>query len=149
TDVDALVLLRTGFDAQDDDGASAVEPAHCIGDARLDLSSTQRIEWPGPAPTAAVEAILHARDAMGAGFRLERLGLDVEPRLRIVTVDAAGIERAGDWSNVVERTLSLGGVRAADGAQVLLVEGTEPALGATLPAGTGSVLRTTSPVACD
>ena len=149
TDVDTLVVLRTGFDVQDDDGATGIEPSRCATSGNFDLATTHRIEWPSAAPTAAVDAILRARGATGAGFRLERLGLDAEPRVRVVTVDQAGVERAGDWSSVVEPQLSLGGVRAADGGNALLVEGTEPALGEALPAGTGSVLRISTPVDCD
>lgn len=153
-DTDTLVVLRTGFDVQDDDGASSIGSSGCAADAvaTLDLAATHRFEWPTAPAARAVEVLLHARDAAGTGFRLERLGLDDGQRVRVVTIDRAGVERAGEWTSVVEPALMLGGIRSADGGHVLLVEGTRPALAAPLPAGSRDVLRIRTPASaagCD
>lgn len=148
-DTDTLVVLRTGFDVSDDDGASAIGSSPCTLRSRLDAAATHRVPWPTSAPAAAVETVLGARDARGAGFRLERHGFADQPQVRVVSADALGIEHAGDWSTVVAPVLSLGAVDVAGGSGVLLVEGTDPALAEPIAVGTGSVLSLSTATACD
>ena len=142
-DADTLVVTRTGFDVDGDDGASSTGPSDCAmaPAATFDLAATHRIDWPARLPRSAVEAMLHARDTSGAGFRIERLGLDEERHVRVVTIESTGAEQAGDWASVIDPVLVLGAVRSSEGGHVLLVEGTQPALAELLPTGIGSTLR--------
>ncbi len=153
SDTDALVLMRTGYDVVGDDGASSHGDSSCGAPVRtaFDSSATYPLPWPVAPASRAVEAILDARDATGAGFRIDRLAADEQPRTRVVAIDADGIEHAGDWAMVVAPTLALGIVRSPDAGQVLLVEGSEPALAQPLPDTTGGMLRVLSsdPAGCE
>ena len=153
SDTDTLVLMRTGFDVVGDDGASSHEGVSCSGSARnaYDLAQTRYLAWPVQPAQRAVEPILDARDANGAGFRIDRLALDAQARARVVAIDAGGVEHAGDWALVVSPTLALASVRSSEAGHLLLVEGTDPALEQPLPDVAGATLRALSsdPAGCE
>ncbi|RYD14701.1 MAG: hypothetical protein EOP90_12180 [Lysobacteraceae bacterium] len=153
SDTDPLVLMRSGFDVVGDDGARSRDEMACGASVRsgFDPSATHALPWPVAPARRAVEPILDARDAAGAGFRIDRLAVDEQPRTRVVAIGAGGTELAGDWALVVSPTLALGTVRSPDAGQVLLVEGTEPALAQPLPDTTGVMLRPLSsdPADCE
>jgi hypothetical protein len=143
SDSDLLVLLRSGFQSpfgEAFDGTGTLACAPGIAPITLDLAAGHLLDLPAVAPGQRITTMLSA-----AGFRVERIDLAAQIRLRLVGVDAGGRERGSAWSALPEgATLALAAV-AIDGASVLLLEGTaEPLslrldrlLPATVAAGLG------------
>jgi hypothetical protein len=143
SDSDLLVLLRSGFQSPFGEAISGTGTLACapgIAPVTLDLAAGHLLDLPAVAPGQRITTMLSA-----AGFRVERIDLAAQIRLRLVGVDAGGRERGSAWSALPEgATLALAAV-AIDGASVLLLEGTaEPLslrldrlLPATVAAGLG------------
>jgi hypothetical protein len=148
TDTDALVILRTGFDVPYGDGAEGDAPAPtvaCLAPAMstpaagwassgIDVAATRVFMLPATPGTQLVDTVLAARSASGSRFRVERLNLAAEPRVRLVVVAADGSERAGAWALASRGAqLAIGLVVADDGSQTVLLEGATPSLQMVLP----------------
>jgi|GEM_PF-2367747 len=155
-DATTLVLLRTGMDVPYGDGAegdgSAASPFACrsrdANGERFDLAAARVITLPFARGATPIDVVLAAGDR--SGFRVERYNGADGPLLRVVTIDAIGRERAGDWMAAQPGSeLALAIEAGADGA-VLLLEGDGLSTEVKLPAGVdGSVRVRRSIQACD
>jgi hypothetical protein len=143
SDSDLLVLLRSGFQSPFGEalaGAGALACAPGIAPVALDLAAGHLLELPAVAPGQRIATVLSA-----PGFRLERIDLAGQARLRLVGIDADGRERASAWSALPEGAALALAAEAIDGASVLLLEGTAQPLSlrldrllpATVDAGVG------------
>lgn len=150
TDSDALVLLRSGFDVPYGDGAegrgsetavSCLHPADWQTEISTELAATHVLVVPAPSP-AMIDTPLRTDGNAPAGFRVERLNIGSAPRLRLVTTDAAGNERASDWGvGAVGAQLAIVTVFDAHDRGALLLEGSRPPLQMPLPNGFGGSVR--------
>jgi hypothetical protein len=151
TDQDTLVIMRTGMDVQYGDGAESVsDPASVActpaGDTqqRFDLATTRAFALPATA-SAAIDVVLTAHAANGAGLRVERLNVGAAPRVRLVTIDKAGVEHATAWATTVPRATLTMGVAASGDRSVLLLDGSGIALEIALPEGVDSAVQAQLP----
>jgi len=118
------VIFRDGFEAglQDGTGAIAEPTASRMNMVASPLAVGQSLSstLPAAAGTRPVDTLVQARAIDGTGFRVERLNLGAEPRVRIVAGERFGVERASAW------------LQAANGGHVMLGlvggNGTEAAL---------------------
>ncbi|MEO7063058.1 MAG: choice-of-anchor Q domain-containing protein [Dokdonella sp.] len=154
TDSDILVILRTGFDVPYGDGAeTAIEGPDiaCTTSAvnassdRFDLATTRTFTLSASAARSAVDTVFAARSDGAAGFRIERLNTSTVPRVRLVTVDKGGIERANAWNTAPVGTVLTIATVAAGSERELLLEGIGVSSSMPLPQGVNGTVNVRNP----
>lgn len=120
TDTDILVILRDGFDVPYGDGTSVVEPEST---AILDGDASRTFALPPPGGDRRIEAVLVLR-ANGGEVRVERMAMgSAATWVRLLRLDANGIERATAWVAAdAGTTLTIGSV-GDKGSRWVLLEG--------------------------
>jgi hypothetical protein len=151
TDHDTLVIMRTGMDVVYGDGAESVDDPASVActpsgaiQQRFDLTATRTIALPATA-SAAIDTILVAHAADGAGMRVERLNVGASPRVRLVTRDRTGVEHATAWATTVARATLTMGVATSGAHSVVLLEGNGVALEAAMPPGMDATVQAQLP----
>ena len=151
TDRDTLVIMRTGMDVAYGDGAESVsDPASVActpagaAQQRFDLTTTRAFAMPATA-SAAIDVVLVAHAANGAGLRVERLNVGAAPRVRLVTIDKAGVEHATAWATTTPQGILTMGVATSGDRSVLLLDGSDIALEIALPEGVDATVQAQLP----
>jgi hypothetical protein len=151
TDQDTLVIMRTGMDVAYGDGAESVSDPASVActpagntQQRFDLTTTRTFALPATA-SAAIDVVLAARAANGAGLRVERLNTGAAPSLRLVTIEQSGIERAGAWAATTPGATLAIGVATAGEHSVLLLEGNGITIESALPDGVDASVQARLP----
>ncbi len=124
TDSDVLVVFRDGFDVPYADGtgsnaapAAPAQPqvAPATQASTFAAGQTLTLTVPDTKALAPVDTLLSAHASDGSGFRVERLSLGDEMRVRLVGIDPNGFERPGAWAQTAPSaalTLALAGGNA-------------------------------------
>ncbi len=125
-------------------------PAANDGSGCFDLATTRTVTLSATVANAPVDTVFAARGDGVAGFRIELLNIDTVSRVRLVTVDKGGIQRASAWAGVpLGRVLTIATVTAV-GESALLLEGTGVSLSMSLPQGVnGNVSVQQPPAVCE
>jgi hypothetical protein len=150
TDSDTLVIMRTGTDVPYGDGAEtgADSPSSaCTTDAlqRFDLSATRLFQMPSRAAITAVDTVLVAHAANGAGFRVERLNVGSVPQVRVVSIDKSGVESASAWVTSKAGAWLALGIEVVEGHATLLLEGADASIDLAMPDGVGASIQVQTP----
>ena len=106
TDSDLLVILRNGFESANAGAAPAALPATSdetqafvlpASPDPLRIDQTLLLTLPDTHGDTPVDTLLHGRAVDGAGFRIERLNLGRMWQVRLISIDAAGMEHPSKW----------------------------------------------------
>jgi hypothetical protein len=141
SDQDTLVIMRTGMDVPYGDGAESVDDPASVActpagntPQLFDLTATRAFALPATV-SAAIDVVLVAHAANGAGVRIERLNIGAAPRVRLVAIDRTGIEHATAWATTMPGATLMTGVATSGDRSVLLLDGSDISLEIALPEG--------------
>ena len=127
TDIDTLVIFRDTFEVQNGDGTQAIPSPENVG--VLSGSVNQLFTLPASRGNAIGDVVTLSSGS--AQVRVQSVTLGKTTLVRVLT-EANGQEHASAWANAqVGATLSVGSV-SADGKRVILLEGAEKPLAASL-----------------
>ena len=142
TDIDTLVLYRSGFDASYEEESYVYEPVlkACVADIPFATFEDASVWTFTPAPKQTnspfpIQVIAEALDSSDVGFRIEQFNLDQNPRIRIVAIERERSERASDWVDAhPDIPLALATIESGEGGQVAMLLGDNVSLTFRLPA---------------
>jgi hypothetical protein len=120
TDTDTLTIFRDGFDSAYGDGARPTSMSAGSWDTLTVLSFGV-----SPEASAMIESVVNGASSDNSRFRIEQLNGEHTTWLRIVAIDAFGVERVSAWAVVKPHAVLTMAVAQTQGQSMLIVLGAE------------------------